>query len=105
MTKPSVPTTPDDRAGDAGRPSPGRLRKHSLIIAGHQTSVSLEDAFWTALERMARRRGESVTRLVTAIDAGRTGNLSSAIRVHILTELEDRLRTGQDRIEGSGQGR
>lgn len=88
-----LPETPND--GD-GAGNPGHLRKHSLMIAGHRTSISLENAFWHALGHAARRRGESVTRLVTAIDARRTGNLSSAIRLFVLAELEDRLRIIQE---------
>lgn len=62
----------------------GAMRKRSVVIAGHRTSVSLENAFWTALKDMARRKGTTVNRLVTDIDRRRAGNLSSAIRVHIL---------------------
>ena len=63
-----------------------RIRKRSLMIAGHATSVTLEDAFWDALRDIARRRDQSVNELVTEIDAGRDGNLSSAIRVFVLAE-------------------
>lgn len=61
--------------------------KRSVVIAGHRTSVSLERAFWSALRDMAKARGVSVNRFIEQIDAGRTGNLSSAIRVHILDTL------------------
>lgn len=91
MTKRDEAVAPPDPA-DEGGGDPARLRKHSVTIAGHRTSISLEDAFWTGLEQAARRRGASVTSLVTAIDAGRTGNLSSAIRVFVLTDLEDWVR-------------
>ena len=60
------------------------LFKRSVRIAGHATSVSLEPAFWQALLEIAARRGLSVNALVAAIDAERTGNLSSALRVFIL---------------------
>lgn len=61
------------------------LVKHSLLIAGHATSVSLEEAFWAALKAQAAREGRSVAALVVAIDASREGaNLSSAIRVFLL---------------------
>lgn len=62
----------------------GRIRKHSLEIAGHRTSVSLEDAFWEAFTEMARARGVSVNRLAAEVDRARPGNLSSAIRVFVL---------------------
>jgi predicted DNA-binding ribbon-helix-helix protein len=58
--------------------------KHSVRIAGHATSVSLEPAFWEALGEIAARRGLPVNDLLTAIDAGRSGNLSSAIRLFVL---------------------
>ena len=61
------------------------LTKHSVMIAGHRTSVSLEDPFWAALREVAAARGQSVQALIGAIDAGRGGqNLSSAIRVFVL---------------------
>jgi predicted DNA-binding ribbon-helix-helix protein len=56
--------------------------KRSLVIAGHRTSISLEDAFWRALKALAARRAQSVNTLVAEIDARRgRANLSSAIRV------------------------
>lgn len=58
--------------------------KRSILIAGHATSVTLEPEFWDALKVAAAARGLSVQALVAEIDAGRTGNLSSAIRVHLL---------------------
>jgi len=77
---------------DSGSPVAARstaqsVRKRSITIAGHRTSVSLEDAFWTALGRIAESRGCSVSHLVTQIDRERTGNLSSAIRVFVLNEV------------------
>ena len=59
--------------------------KRSIVIAGHKTSVSIEDAFWTALKEIARARRQSVAELIASIDrACRGGNLSSAIRVFVL---------------------
>ena len=64
------------------------LRKRSVNIAGHLTSVSLEQPFWDALAALAERRGSSVRALVTAIDRGRgEANLSSAIRVFVLEAI------------------
>jgi len=63
---------------------PSLMKKRSVVIAGHRTSVSLEDAFWTALKEIATRKGLTVNQLVTGIDRQRAGNLSSAIRVYIL---------------------
>ena len=63
--------------------------KRSIVIAGHKTSVSIEDAFWTALKEIAQARRQSVAELIGAIDGarqtgGHAGNLSSAIRVFVL---------------------
>ncbi|MBT3787180.1 MAG: ribbon-helix-helix domain-containing protein [Alphaproteobacteria bacterium] len=67
------------------------MRKHSLDIAGHQTSVTLEDEFWNALRDIAKSQGRSQNSLVAEIDADRDGNLSSAIRVYVLkAALADR---------------
>ena len=62
-----------------------RVIKRSLVIAGHRTSVSLEDAFWRRLRRIAAERGLSLNGLAAMVDASRGGaNLSSAIRVFVL---------------------
>ena len=59
--------------------------KHSLMIAGHSTSISLEDAFWSALKQAAKNREISVAALVAEIDEGRgDASLSSGIRVYLL---------------------
>ena len=59
--------------------------KRSIVIGGHKTSVSLEDAFWQALREIARNRQETLSGLVTGIAADRQqGNLSSAIRLFVL---------------------
>ena len=66
----------------------GNIVKHSLSIAGHRTSVSLETLFWDELKRIAVARGQSVASLIAAIDAERgKANLSSAIRVFVLEAL------------------
>ena len=62
----------------------GTIRKRSVLIAGHPTSLSLEVEFWSALRDIARQRGLSLNRLVAAVDAERRGNLSSALRVFVL---------------------
>ncbi len=63
---------------------PARLVKRSVVVAGHRTSVSLEDAFWAELRRVAAIRRCSINALIAEIDEGRSGNLSSAIRVFLL---------------------
>ena len=65
--------------------------KRSIVIAGHKTSVSIEDTFWTALKEIAQTRRQSVADLIGAIDrARRGGNLSSAIRVFVLDHYRGR---------------
>jgi predicted DNA-binding ribbon-helix-helix protein len=59
--------------------------KRSIVIAGHKTSVSLEDAFWTALKEIAGGRNMTLSDMVATIDTERQhGNLSSAIRLFVL---------------------
>ena len=59
--------------------------KRSIVIAGHKTSVSLEDAFWSGLKDIAASRNMTLSELVVSIDtARRQGNLSSAIRLFVL---------------------
>jgi predicted DNA-binding ribbon-helix-helix protein len=75
--------------------NPGEMRKRSVVIAGHRTSVSLENAFWNALKTIATNRGLTVNEMVTEIDSRRSGNLSSAIRLFVLDSYRrrDRRRT------------
>ena len=64
------------------------IKKRSVDIAGHRTSLTLEAAFWRALKRLAAQDRISVNKLVERIDRSRQGNLSSAIRVYVLERLE-----------------
>ena len=68
-----------------------RLEKHSVAIAGHRTSITLEAAFWRALKTIARERGRSLSELIAEIDRRRGDmdpppNLSSALRVYVLSQ-------------------
>jgi predicted DNA-binding ribbon-helix-helix protein len=79
--------------------------KRSVVVAGHKTSVSLEDAFWKGLKEIASERDMTLSELIGTIDSEREyGNLSSAVRLFVLdfyrTELSD-LKEGRD---GSDQG-
>jgi predicted DNA-binding ribbon-helix-helix protein len=66
--------------------------KRSIVVGGHKTSVSLEDAFWRGLKEIAGRRDISVSDLVAAIDSERQhGNLSSAIRLFVLDTYRNQL--------------
>ena len=68
---------------------PQRVLKRSLQIAGHRTSVSLEEIFWTELRAIAATRAQSLAVLVAEIDAQRgETNLSSALRVFVLRMLK-----------------
>ncbi len=67
------------------------MSKRSVTIAGHRTSLSLEDEFWNELKAQADAEGISTARLIEQIDSSRgQRNLSSAIRVHILARLQTR---------------
>jgi len=93
----------DTRSTLARRRLKSAIVKRSIVIAGHKTSVSLEDAFWQGLKEIAAGRDMGMSDLVKAIDSERQqGNLSSAIRVFVLGfyrdqifEQEKRSRTGE----------
>lgn len=64
------------------------VRKHSIVLRGHKTSVSLEGPFWTEIKRMAREHGASLSAFVAEIDDRRgSGGLSTAIRIAVLQDL------------------
>jgi predicted DNA-binding ribbon-helix-helix protein len=76
------------------------MRKRSVNISGHQTSISLEDPFWDALKTEADRQGISLNALISKVDAERTktaqekaasSNLSSCLRLYILELCQSRL--------------
>ena len=76
--------------------------KRSVVIAGHKTSVSLEDEFWNALKEVAASREMTLSESVSAIDADRQhGNLSSAIRLFVLGFYHDQIseHEKQDRTQ------
>ncbi len=73
-------------------PPASEIRKHSVTVAGHATSLSLERVFWEALKDQAEAEGLSVNALVEKIDAGRPlqerrRNLSSAVRVYLFEKF------------------
>ena len=66
--------------------------KRAIMIDGHKTSISLEDAFWSSLKEIAHAEGATMSELVAKIDKTREqGNLSSAVRLFVL----DQVRNGQ----------
>jgi predicted DNA-binding ribbon-helix-helix protein len=66
--------------------------KRSIVLAGHKTSVSLEEPFWKSLKDIASKRHQTLSELVSAIDYERTGgNLSSAVRLFVLNHYQARF--------------
>ena len=63
------------------------LKRRSVVIDGHRTSVSIEPEFWDALTVLAKAHGRGVNALIAEIDRARDGNLSSAIRLYVLKAL------------------
>jgi predicted DNA-binding ribbon-helix-helix protein len=71
--------------------------KRSLVIAGRNTSVSIEEEFWKSVKEIAGERNMTVTELVREIDANRQhDNLSSAIRLFVLGVYRDRIELAKD---------
>jgi len=69
--------------------------KRSIMIDGHKTSVSLEDAFWRGLKEIARGQQATLSNVVAEIDKARQrGNLSSAIRLFVLDRVRTPVTTG-----------
>lgn len=75
------------------------IKKRSLVVRGHKTSVSLEDEFWTVLKLIAGKSGLTISHLVGKIDHEKSNsNLSSALRLYVL----DYLMTQLDALEVAG---
>jgi len=72
------------------------VEKRSVVVCGHKTSISLEDAFWDQLREIARAKQCTISKLIAEIDEDRLhGNLSSAIRLFVLEHV--RIRGRRDR--------
>lgn len=68
------------------------MHKRSIKIGDHPTSVALEQAFWDELAAIARTRNISLNALIAEIDHSRkTGNLASALRLHVLETLRGKI--------------
>jgi len=66
------------------------MKKYSVKIANHPSSISLEEEFWIVLKNIAQNQRKSLNALVTEIDKKKeTDNLSSAIRVYILKHMQE----------------
>ncbi len=63
------------------------LKKRTIRLLRHNTSVALEPEFWTALVAQAARRGLTLAQLVAEVDASRSGGLASALRVAVLKAM------------------
>jgi predicted DNA-binding ribbon-helix-helix protein len=73
------------------------IRKRSITLQGHPTSVSLEDAYWAELKRMAGESGISLAALLEEIDSRRESlNLSSSLRLAVLADLKGKIAGGAD---------
>jgi len=70
------------------------VKKRSFTIAGHRTSVALEEEFWSALEAEAHTQSISMAGLVARVDSARgSRNLASALRVHVLSRALEKMPT------------
>ena len=79
------------------------MKKRSIIVAGHKTSVSLEDAFWEGFKEIARGRNTTLSELVAAVDSERQeSNLSSAIRLFVLDFYRNKLADVETGGDGPG---
>ena len=69
------------------------MRKRSFTIGGHQTSIALGDAFWNELTALAKARHLSLSAVVAEVDnqRGEAGNLTSALRLHVLEALKRKI--------------
>jgi len=101
-----------DLRGTPESPREYAVVKRSVVVGGHKTSVSLEDAFWTSLKDIAMRRGMTLSTQIASIDTSRrTSNLSSAIRLFVLEHFRTRAvstmfigerQTASPRLASSG---
>ena len=67
------------------------MKKRSVKIGGHATSISLEEPFWEALKELADEQEKALNQLIAEIDEGRSDtNLSSALRVYVLNSFKNR---------------
>ena len=60
------------------------MKKHSIELSGHRTSIAIEDEFWDELKKIAHQKNTSLRQLLIQIDNNRTNNLASTIRVFVL---------------------
>ena len=63
------------------------IKKHSITLKGHPTSITLENIFWRTLSDIAKEKGKTVSQILNEIDSKRSGNLSSAVRIYVLRHI------------------
>ena len=77
--------------------------KRSIVVAGHKTSVSLEEAFWNGMKEISGLRNMTLSELVGEIDNNRQqGNLSSAIRLFVLDHFKNRAANSSSELKSEG---
>ena len=76
------------------------MKKHSITIEGHRTSISLEAEFWQLLKLIAAERQQTVAQLVRFVDRRRNGGLSSALRLFVLAQLSAKAGINIDTLAG-----
>ena len=87
LCKPTGPASVENRTIDMRSP----VIKRSIVVGGHKTSVSLEEAFWNGMKEISGQRNMTLSELVGEIDHQREqGNLSSAIRLFVLDYFRSR---------------
>jgi predicted DNA-binding ribbon-helix-helix protein len=82
---------------------PSLIKKRSLNLAGHKTSIGLEDDFWLSVRSIATQEGVTPSQLIARINADRHhGNLSSAIRLYVLNHYR---RLAEEAAPGGGKAK
>ncbi len=77
------------------------MKKHSVELSGHQTSIAIEDEFWFQLKEIAKQKKTSLRQLLIQIDNAHQKNLASALRLFVLKyQIEQNTHAQQNAIEG-----
>src|SRR5262245_37847686 len=85
----------EEQVGLQGARMKSSIIKRSVIIDGHKTSVSLEDAFWSDVKEIAHRHQSTPSKLISQIaETRQQDNLSSAIRLFVLEQVRARIASG-----------
>ena len=97
-------STTVDSAPEVPKLEPAPIVKRSVVVAGHRTSISMEEPFWRAAKDLAAADGVSMSSLLAQIDRNRPpgASLSSAVRLHVLRECQSAIRA-RDRREYSAE--